>query len=152
MSKQQVYEMDNEKITKQDYEIYKAERDKYIDIKRDNIKGQDKIIITISSALFGILLTMFNKDMFAGSEVARLLLILLLTINSVTFIVNLLSFYFGNKSIDKNIEIMEAKMKGKEYDGRNCWSDITDYCNGICIATTALTFMMLSVMIFFKIF
>lgn len=144
-------ELTNEEFW-QDYQAYMAERYKNIDIKRDNVKGQDKIIITISSALFGIVLTMFDKDTFASSEVARLFLLLLLITNSVTLIVGLLSFYFGNKAIDKNIEMLDMQIECREYDDKNCWRNIASYCNNTCLATTCLTVIILSVMIAFKLF
>lgn len=66
------------------------------DAKVKNTDSQDKIVIGISSALFGILLTL-DTNVIADKAGAKCLLVALLISNAFTLILSLLSLCLANK-------------------------------------------------------
>ncbi len=142
-------ECDNYKILEKDYQTYLEHRKICFATRNKNIESQDKIIITVSSALFGILLTIFDKNMIANNECARILLVILLVSNTFTLFLALLSFSCANKAINKKIEIAESYLlhKGKR-EIKNCWECVTKCLNFACIVATCITILSLAMMIY----
>lgn len=136
-------------ILEKDYQTYLEHRKICFATRNKNIESQDKIIITVSSALFGILLTIFDKNMIADNECARMLLAVLLISNTLTLLLALLSFSCANKAINKKIKIAESYLlrKGKR-ETQNGWEFVTKCLNCACVATTCITVLSLAMMIY----
>lgn len=96
----------------------------YENAKERNMQGQDKVIMVISSALLGLLPTIFNEKLLATIQVPNVLFKALIISNAITVIFVLFSYYTANKSIDIKKQIA--------LDGicrMNCWACITKFFN-----------------------
>lgn len=112
--------------------------------RKNNLNNQDKIVMTISSALLGILLTMSDKFSF-GCE--SILLKILLFTNSATLILSLISFLIANQSVEYKIRYLyeqnnECKIR--------CLENATKYINLTYIITTCVSVVLLAFVIGIK--
>lgn len=134
---------------------FREYRIKLYESKEKNIDSENKVILSISSALFGLLLAMSDK--FSTSCVKNLLVILIIS-NTLTIIITLISFSFGNKTIDEKMDyvskfIMQEKdINEYDYKHKGKWENITKYTNKaylitFCITMFALSFVMMEILI-----
>ena len=115
-------------------------------LKNKNSDTQDKIIMTISSALFGILLAIFDKDLLDKSQISSCLFCILILSNALTLILSLVAFYTGNKSLDKFVENEKVRLiENKQDKMENCWACATKFLNKAYLSTTCVTVVTLTV-------
>lgn len=114
--------------------------------KQKNLDGQDRLIITISSALFGLLLAIFDKDLLDKSQISSCLFKILIISNALTLILSLISFYTGNKSLDKIVKNKKAHLlENKQDKMENCWACVTEFLNKAYSSTTCVTIATLAI-------
>lgn len=96
------------------------------------------MIITISSALFGILLALVDKGLLvkAPSE----WFVALIVRNSLTIMCALISYSTANKAIDKKVQIVLHKSNEK-----NHWECATKYLNIGCLVATCVMIIFLAI-------
>lgn len=119
--------MENKKANKQNAHNKKYQETArlwtiYEDTKERNMQGQDKVIMAISSALLGLLPTIFNEKSLGMTQVPNVLFKALIISNAITIIFVLFSYYTANKSMDIK--------KQNALDGicrMNCWACITKF-------------------------
>lgn len=129
-------------------ELYNDFTNKCYEAKVKNTDNQDKIIIAISSGLFGILLASLDKDMFVDNQCAKALLVALLVSNTLTLILSLLSLVLANKAIDKKVEIINSYFNSKEkIEKRNDCETLGKWLNNVYLITGSFTIVILAVMI-----
>lgn len=95
--------------------------------------------MTISSALFGLLLTMYDK--LNGQCQVNILLKLLVITNTFTLILSILAFSTANKA---NLESFHFYSKNKQKIDK-FWEKITDFLNYGYLLTTCLSIILLSI-------
>ena len=98
----------NDKAIEKDYQTYLEHRKSCYATKNKNIEGQDKIVIAISSAVFGLLLAIFDKNMIEDNQCTETLLTFLLFSNGAALFSSLWSFFFANKAIERKMKDMES--------------------------------------------
>ncbi|EJI8640962.1 hypothetical protein NET59_001801, partial [Campylobacter jejuni] len=109
--------IDDIRIKEKDYDT----TIKYIEwcneLKNKNIELQDKIVMTISTALFGIIIVNLDKiSLLYTHPWTKILFITLIISNSVTIIFLLISLKIANKSIENDIEsVYNNTIKRKYY-------------------------------------
>lgn len=100
--------MVSEEEMKTRFDEYKKYIDKCDEVKAKNIELQNKIVMTISTALFGIIITSLDKIMpLLYTTCLKVLFICLVIFNLLTIFFIFISIYFANKSI--GIHINDAK-------------------------------------------
>jgi len=97
----------SDEMWEKDCQAYDEVRKTCDAFKQKNIDGQDKMVMSISSALFGILLAIFDKDLLIESQISSCWFKILILSNALTLILVLVSFYMGNKSLDKIVKMQE---------------------------------------------
>lgn len=121
---------------------------KNYEAKVKNTDNQDKIIIAISSALFGVLLASLDKDMFIDNQSAKVLLVILLISNTLTLVLSLLSLVLANIAIDKENAKLYSLLYSKENkETKNYCKVVGKWLNAIYLITGGFTIIMLAVMI-----
>lgn len=136
--------MENDEANKQEIIDKKADDiirvlTNYENAKERNMQGQDKVIMAISSALLGLLPTIFNKKLLETIQVPNVLLKALIISNAITIIFVLISYYTANKSMDIK--------KQNALDGicrTNCWACITKFLNFGYLLATCITIITLA--------
>ncbi|EAK9869581.1 hypothetical protein A0Z70_08365 [Campylobacter lari] len=125
---------------------------KYVEEANDRIKSnqeaQDKMILTLSASLFG-LLSIFLKEI-PYSCFSILIIICLSILNFITLSSTLFSFYFCKKGNEKDINYAyEYYMNQKEefYDKKSFFGKIGDICNGVSLISFGLVLFMYTILI-----
>ena len=106
------------------------------------------MVIAISSALFGLLLAIFDKDLLNKSQISSCLFCFLILSNAVALIFALLSFYTGNKALDRVAENAKECYvdKNKQFETKeNCWERITEFLNTTFLFATCVTVAVLAI-------
>lgn len=106
------------------------------DAEKSNIQGQEKIVIGISSALFGLLLTM-NGKISLDNEYATLWLKILIISNGIALFSSLMSYipaYFATKNL---LEKKEEKF----------WYIATQCLNLVSLVATLITIFILVIVL-----
>lgn len=118
-------------------------------LRAKNIEGQEKMVIAISSALFGLLLAIFDKDLLDKSQISSYLFCVLILSNAVALIFALFSFYTGNKALDRVADSAKASYNdtNKQPETENCWEHITEILNKISLFATCVTVAMLAIIV-----
>ena len=116
----------------------------YVKEANDRIKlnqeSQDKMILTISVALFGLLPFILEK--IPINYFTKFMIVILLVFNILALIAVLLSFYFCLKGNEKSIEYVEKYFleKNEEYfNKKSCWDKIGQICNSASLMFFAIT-------------
>ena len=131
--------MENDEVNKQDISdkhddtmwiIYENAREK-------NMQSLDKVVVAISSALFGLLLAIDSKTLLDKSQILSMLFKALIVSNAITIIFVLISYYTANKSI----EIKQEDTKNCETD---CWECATKFLNFGYLLATCITIITLA--------
>ncbi len=143
--------MENDEVNTQEISDKKAEDiirvlTNYENVKERNMQSLDKIVVTISSALFGLLLAIADKNLSLQSQMSSMLFKVLIVSNAITIIFALFSYYTANKSMDIKKQIA--------LDGicrMNCWAYITKFLNFGYLIATCITIITLAT-IMWKIF
>ena len=113
---------------------------------KKNIDGQDKMVMSISSALFGILLAIFDKDLLIKGQISSCWFKILILSNALTLILVLVSFYMGNKSLDKIVENARVYLlKNKQRKMKNHYACIANTLNKVYSSTTCVTVATLAI-------
>ena len=102
-----------------------------------NIQSQDKIVIAISSGLFGLLLTILDKNLLNENQICAFKA--LLASNAATLILALLAFSAANKAINEKVQVVSHK---KDVD--DFWESVTNQLNLGYLLTTCLTIIFLT--------
>lgn len=137
--------MENDEANKQEIIDKKADDiirvlTNYENAKERNMQGQDKVIMAISSALLGLLPTIFNEKSLGMTQVPNVLFKALIISNAITIIFVLFSYYTANKSMDIK--------KQNALDGicrMNCWACITKFLNFGYLLATCITIITLAI-------
>lgn len=128
-----------EKKSRQEYEDKQKYRDNCRETEMENHRAQDKAVMTISSALFGLLLTMYDK--LNGQCQVNILLKLLVVTNALTLIMSILAFSVANKATDENLQFYLQRKQNHN----GCWEIIADFLNYGYLITTCLSIIILSI-------
>ncbi|HIV48846.1 MAG TPA: hypothetical protein IAA33_03285 [Candidatus Helicobacter avicola] len=107
---------------------------------KSNQESQDKMILTISVGLFGIL--SFFLEKMPATCIANCMIVFLLIFNTSTLISTLLSFYFCHKGNKADIEYAEKyylESKEEYFDKQNCWTKSGEKCNSISLVFFIVT-------------
>ncbi|EAH7585601.1 hypothetical protein [Campylobacter lari] len=125
---------------------------KYVEEANDRIKSnqeaQDKMILTLSASLFG-LLSIFLKEI-PYSCFSVLIIICLSILNFITLLSTLFSFYFCKKGNEKDINYAyEYYINQKEefYDKKSFLGKIGDICNGVSLISFGLVLFAYAILI-----
>lgn len=116
----------------------------YEDAKERNMQEQSKMIMAISSALFGLLPAVFDKELLDSIQVSYVhtLFKILIVSNAVTLIFALFSYCTANKSISIKQQIILD-----EICRPNCWACATKFLNfGYLIATCVTVLILATIM------
>lgn len=114
----------------------KAEYDRYIryesyckELRDKNIALQDKIVITISSALFGIIITSLDKllPLFDTFKKLNCFFILLVVVNALTICFFLVSIHFAKKGLKNSIDNARINYREKGEIGEIKVNQYTKY-------------------------
>lgn len=131
---------DDKKMTEEERKILSKYKDNCRETEMENNKFQDKAVMTISSALFGLLLTMHDKLEGYLCQVSVLLKCLVI-INALTLIMSILAFSAANKATSEKLQFyLKEKSSYNE-----CWDIITDFLNYGYLLTTCLSIIILSI-------
>ena len=136
---------DDEKMTEKEYQEFLEFRKSLDDTKEKNNQSQDKMVIAISSALFGLLLALVNNGLL--TKMPHTLFIALIASNALALICALVSYSTANKSIDKKMQI--ALYRSNE---KNHWEFATKCLNISYIIATCATIIFLSIIMWANIF
>lgn len=112
----------------------------YEDAKERNLRSLDKVVVTISSALFGLLLAIFDKNLLDKSQIPSILFKILIISNATTIIFALLSYCTANKSMD--IKKQDALYETCRID---CYEYATKFLNFGYVFTTCITIITLAI-------
>ncbi|HEF4477681.1 TPA: hypothetical protein SAK48_001815 [Campylobacter jejuni] len=109
--------IDDIRIKEKDYDTTIKYIEWCSELKNKNIELQDKIVMTISTALFGIIIVNLDKiSLLYTHPWTKILFITLIISNSVTIIFLLISLKIANKSIENDIEsVYNNTIKRKYY-------------------------------------
>lgn len=113
-----------------------------------NIEWRNKFILTISSALFGLLFTNFKYPLSGG-----IIFYILVINNGLTLIGTLLSYSFAILGINKKKFFSLRYYIYDEFEYRNketLYGKIADYLNLLSITTTCLTIVYLVIILILK--
>lgn len=127
----------NENIEKE-YQEFREFCNSCEDTQEKNSQSQDKLIIAISSALFGILLALLNGGLLA--KVPQKLFGVLILSGAITLICALVSYSTANWAIDKKVSIALHKSNEKNY-----WDSITKCLNKIYVSATCVMIISLAI-------
>jgi hypothetical protein len=119
-----------------EYRLYLAERGLLIDAARESARTFDKAVLAFGSAVFGFSIA-FIKDIAPtpAHETLRWLGAAWFLF-SFGLLAILLSFLFSHRACMFEITVGEKALASKEYKReRNPWSVVTNWCNGLCIAS-----------------
>lgn len=111
----------------------------YENAREKNMQSLDKVVVAISSALFGLLLAIDSKTLLDKSQISLMLFKVLIASNAVTIIFVLISYYTANKSID--IQQQDAKNNDKT----DCWECATKFLNFGYLLATCITIITLAI-------
>lgn len=131
-------DMNDEKLTEKEYQNFIEFRNSCEDTKEKNNQSQDKMVVAISSALFGILLAIVDKKLLA--QIPHILFGALIVSNALTLICALVSYSTANMAISKKIQI--ALHKGRE---KNYWEFATKCLNIGYVVATCTTIILLAI-------
>ncbi|RAX52031.1 hypothetical protein [Helicobacter sp. 10-6591] len=135
---------DNE-ARKKLYEQYVREANDRI---KSNQEGQDKMILTLSASLFG-LLSIFLKEV-PNTCYAIVILFLLSGLTLITLTSTLFSFYCCKKGNIKDIHYAYKyyiEEKEKYFDKESLWSRIGNICNNVALISFTLLLIAYIVMV-----
>lgn len=136
----------SDEMWEKDCQAYDEVRKTCDAFKQKNIDGQDKMVMSISSALFGILLAIFDKDLLIESQISSCWFKILILSNALTLILVLVSFYMGNKSLDKIVENARVYLlKNKQRKMKNYYACIANTLNKVYLSTTCVTVATLAI-------
>ena len=136
----------SDEMWEKDCQAYDEVRKTCDAFKQKNIDGQDKMVMSISSALFGILLAIFDKDLLIKSQISSCWFKILILSNALTLILVLVSFYMGNKSLDKIVENARVYLlKNKQRKMKNHYTCIANTLNKVYLSTTCVTVATLAI-------
>ncbi|MGX3011962.1 hypothetical protein ACWIUD_10485 [Helicobacter sp. 23-1044] len=109
----------------------------YENAKERNMQEQSKIIMAISSALFGLLLAIVDKDFL--SKIPPISLKVVIASNAITLIFALFSYCTANKSMGiKQQNTLDGIQRP------NCWACATKFLNFGYVFATYITILALS--------
>ena len=126
---------ENDKRFKETDKLWTA----YEDAKERNMQSLDKVVVAISSALFGLLLAIFDKNLLDKSPILPILFKILIISNATTIIFVLISYYTANKSMD--IKKQDALYETCKLD---CYECATKFLNCGYLTTTCITILILA--------
>lgn len=132
--------MEKDEVNTQDIIDKKADdiirvRTNYENAKERNMQSLDKIVVTISSALFGLLLAIADKNLSIQTMLFKVLIIS----NAITIIFALFSYYTANKSMD-----IKKQIALDDICRTNCWECITKFLNFGYLLATCITIITLA--------
>ncbi|EOI8655334.1 hypothetical protein ACMXEJ_001664 [Campylobacter jejuni] len=126
--------------------------DQYVKEVNDRIKSnqeaQDKMILTISASLFGVL-SIFLKEIPQSCS-SILIIIFLSILNFITLLSTLFSFYFCKKGNEEDAEYAyEYYINQKEefYDKKSFFGKIGNICNGVSLISFGFVLFMYAILI-----
>ena len=109
----------------------------YENAKERNMQEQSKIIMAISSALFGLLLAIVDKDFL--SKIPPISLKVVIVSNAITLIFALFSYCTANKSMD-----IKQQVTLDGIQRLNCWACATKFLNFGYVFATCITILALA--------
>lgn len=129
--------MSEDEIKEKEYQEYCNFVKRGDEAQCKNTQTQDKIVITISSGLFGLLLTILDKGWINVSQSCAFKALLIS--NAATLILALLAFSTANQAIkDKSQAALHEK------NTKGCWEIITEKLKLGYLLTTCLTIVFLT--------
>ena len=131
-------------VSPQSLDEYKRSLEHLDKLTDKNAEWQDKFILTISSALFGLLFANFSK------LPDNMLFVVLVVNNGLTLMGTLLSYSFAICGIlRKKSFAMQYYIYGRfEYRNKeNLCGKVAEYCSLLSIITTCLTILFLVIML-----
>lgn len=144
--------MVSEEEMKTRFDEYKKYIDKCDEVKAKNIELQNKIVMTISTALFGIIITSLDKIMpLLYTTCLKVLFICLVIFNLLTIFFIFISIYFANKSIGIHInDALKHYIYAEEYKedkyGKLAKKFRHWYVIFICIVIIIFAIMLISIL------
>ncbi len=126
--------------------------EQYVEGVNDRIKSnqeaQDKMILTLSASLFG-LLSVFLKEI-PYSCFSMSIIVCLSILNFITLLSTLFSFYFCRKGNEKDMKYAyRYYIKGQEKfrNKKSFWSKTGDICNGVSLISFGLVLFVYAILI-----
>lgn len=144
--------MVSEEEMKTRFDEYKKYIDKCDEVKAKNIELQNKIIMTISTALFGIIITSLDKIMpLLFTTCLKVLFTCLVIFNLLTIFFIFISIFCANKSIGIHInDALKHYIYAEEYKedkyGKLAKKFRHWYVIFICIVITIFAIMLISIL------
>ncbi|TLD95480.1 hypothetical protein LS71_008205 [Helicobacter jaachi] len=135
----------NDKKEQKLYENYVNEVNNRI---KTNQESQDKMILTISSALLALLPFVLEK--LRLNYLTQTLVICLIVSNTISLIAVLLSFYFctkGNKDDVKYAEEYYLQHKNDSLNKKSRWTNAGIFCNSVSLVMFAITLIIFATIV-----
>lgn len=138
---QKTYEQENQRL----YEQYVREANNRI---KSNLEAQDKMILTISSALFALMPFLLKGLQYSCCTIA--LVCMFLVCNSLALISVLASFGLcakGNETDIKYAEEYYLQDKEESLNKKSCYTKGGKICNTLSLIFIALTLIILAIIL-----
>lgn len=120
--------------SQEEYDLHLKERERLIDAAREGSRTFDKAVLTFASAVFGFSIA-FLKDV-APHPVPYSLCWLgaAWLLFSLGLLLILLSFLFSHKACLHEIDNGTKALGNPNFECKNRWSTLTNWCNFLCVA------------------
>lgn len=135
--------MSEDELKEKKYQEFCRFVEKCDETKEKNNQSQDKIVIAISSSLFGLLLAMHDKILSVQIGCFSEWLKIIIISNGLTLLLAIISYSIANLAIDKKIQIFLSGKKKK--NSLDAW---TRYINLGYLVTSIITIFALAVVLF----
>ncbi|MBD5167446.1 MAG: hypothetical protein HDT11_00905 [Helicobacter sp.] len=108
---------------------------------------QDKILLLVSSALFGLMTFLLEN-----SQNSHYFVKVLLILNALSLVSALLSFYYGNKDIEigkENAKKYYLEEKKCFFNKKSCWFSVSKKLNAVSLWSLAAVIIALAILLCF---
>lgn len=123
---------------------------RYFNELRDkNTALQNKIVITISSALFGIIITSLDKLLPLFDTFLNYFFIALVVANALTIYLILVSILFANKALEIAIDNAKAKYHQQKVEKNNQWKECAKKCQCAYLFSFGITIFIFAIMLIY---